>query len=105
MNLHPRIGSVALTKVISGSFSPAINYFAHHRWTFKSDQRHLQSGVRYAIALFFLFLVNTALVKGLIGADVIPGIAKLAAAVIQTPVSYLVLKHMVFKIGDGENKK
>lgn len=105
VSLYPRIGSVALTNLISGSFSTAFNYFAHHRWTFKSDQRHVQSGVRYAIALFFLFLVNTALVKGFIGVGVVPGVAKLAAAVIQAPVSYLVLKRMVFRRGNGENKK
>lgn len=105
VGLYPRIGSVPLTNLLSGSMAISFNYFVHRNWTFESNQRHTRSGVRYAIALFFLYLMNTMLLKGFIGAGVVPGVAKLAAAVIQTPVSYLVLKHMVFKRDNGDRSK
>ena len=97
VNLYPRVGSVALTNLVSGSFSTAFNYFAHHRWTFKTDQRHLQSGPRYAGLLFGGYLLNTILVKVFIVAGTGPGVAKLLAAAIQAPVSYLALKFFVFR--------
>jgi putative flippase GtrA len=70
---------------------------SHYLWTFKSDQRHLQSGIRYGGALFGGYLLNTILVKMFIVVGIIPGVAKLLAATIQAPVSYLVLKLFVFK--------
>lgn len=97
VNLYPRIGSVALTNLISGSFSTAFNYFAHHRWTFKSDQRHVQSGVRYGVALFGMYVLNTILVKVFIVVGIAAGVAKLLAAIIQAPMNYFVLNLLVFK--------
>lgn len=106
VNLYPHIGSVAITNFVSGSFSTAFNYISHHRWTFKSDQRHLQSGVRYGGALFGGYLLNTILVKVFIVVGTTPGVAKLLAAAIQAPASFLVLKFFVFKgkkeIHDGD---
>jgi putative flippase GtrA len=101
--LYPRIGSVALTNLISGTFSTAFNYLAHHRWTFKGDRHHAQSGIRYAVWLLFAYVLNTTLVKVFIVAGISSGISKLLAAVIQMPISYAVLKLIVFKT--AEKKK
>ena len=76
VNLYPHIRSVALTNLVSGSFSTAFNYIAHHRWTFKTDQRHLQSGPRYAGLLFGGYVLNTILVKALIVLGIVSGVAK-----------------------------
>ncbi len=97
VNLYPRIGSVALTNLISASLSTAFNYLAHHRWTFKSEQRHVTSGTRYGIALFGMYVLNTFLVKGFILVGTAAGVAKLLAAVVQAPVSYSVLNFLVFR--------
>ncbi len=97
VNFYPRIGSVALTNLISGSCSTAFNYFAHHRWTFRSGQRHIQSGARYAVALFGIYILNTVLIKIFIVTGLATGVAKLLAAVIQAPMNYFVLNLFVFK--------
>jgi putative flippase GtrA len=97
VNLYPRIGSVALTNLISGSVSTAFNYLGHHRWTFKSEQHHTQSAVRYGVALFGMYILNTGLVKAFIVLGFVAGAAKLSAAVIQAPVSYFLLNRLVFK--------
>lgn len=102
VNLYPRIGSVALTNLISGSFSTAFNYFAHHRWTFKSEQSHVQSGARYGVALFGIYVLNTTLVKVFIVVGIAAGVAKLLAAAIQAPVSYFALNLLVFKRKSNE---
>ena len=97
VSVYPRIGSVALTNLISGSFSTAFNYFAHRRWTFRSGQPHIQSGTRYGIALFGIYLLNTILVKIFILSSIATGLAKLLAGVIQAPMNYFVLNLFVFK--------
>ena len=97
MNVYPRVGSVALANLISGFISTAFNYFAHHRWTFKSDQRHMDSGARYLIGLLFGYALNTTLLKIFIVAGLFAGVAKLMASAIQAPVSYIILNFFVFK--------
>ena len=97
VNLYRHIHSVALTNLVSGSFSIAFNYIAHHQWTFRNNHHHLQSGPRYIGLLFVGYLLNTILVKAFLVAGVGPGIAKLLAAVIQAPVSFFGLKLFVFK--------
>ena len=96
VNLYRHFHSVALTNLVSGSFSIAFNYIAHHQWTFRNNH-HLQSGRRYIGLLFVGYLLNTILVKAFLVAGVGPGIAKLLAAVIQALVSFFGLKLFVFK--------
>ena len=100
VNLYRHIHSVALTNLVSGSFSISFNYVAHHQWTFRNNHDHLQSGPRYIGLLFVGYLLNTFLVKAFLVAGVGPGIAKLLAAVIQAPVSFFGLKLFVFKTKD-----
>jgi putative flippase GtrA len=97
VTLYPRIGSVALTNFISGCISTGFNYFAHHRWTFRGNQRYVQSGSRYALWLLLAYLLNTTVIKVFIVAGISSGASKLLAAVIQMPISYAVLKLFVFK--------
>jgi len=97
LSLYPHIGSVAITNLISGTFSVSFNYLAHHRWTFKSDTDHKCSTPRYAGAMIFSYLLNTTMTKSFLifGAPV--ALAKFLAAAIQAPTTYFILNYLVFK--------
>ena len=95
--LYGSVKSVFIANLISASIATSINYFSHHRWTFRSDQTHSNSGTKYLINLIFWWLVSTSIIKGLVVLDVDPRIAKLVPFLVIVPVNYFVLNHMVFK--------
>ena len=97
ISIYGPINSVVIANFISGFVSTSINYFTHHRWTFKSDQNHSRSGIRYLINLIFWWLVSTATIKVLIVVEIDPKIAKLLPILIIAPINYFVLNHIVFK--------
>ena len=66
VNLYGPIKSVFLANLISTSVATSINYFTHHRWTFKSEQVHSRSGIKYLLNLAFWWLVSTFVIKGLL---------------------------------------
>jgi putative flippase GtrA len=98
VNVYPKVKSVALANLISGFLSTSFNYIAHHHWTFWSKQRHLESGVRYVIALLFGYVLNTTLLKIFIVAGLLAGLSKALASGIQAPISYLILNFFVFRV-------
>ena len=95
--LYPHIASVVLTNLISGSCYISFNYFAHLGWTFKSKQRQVHSGPRYAASFFVEYLLNTVFVKIFNVTGIVPGEAKLLADALQTTISYLILNFFDFK--------
>jgi len=95
--LYGPIKSVFIANLISASIATSINYFSHHRWTFRSNQTHSNSGTKYLINLIFWWFVSTSIIKGLVVLDVDPRIAKLVPFLVIVPVNYFVLNHMVFK--------
>ena len=97
VNLYSLINSVFLANFISTSVATSINYFTHHRWTFKSEQNHSRSGIKYLLNLAFWWLVSTSVIKGLIVLNIDPKIAKLAPLILIVPVNYFVLNYVVFK--------
>ena len=97
ITLYGPIKSVFIANLISASVSTSINYFTHHRWTFKSDQNHSKSGTKYLITLGFWWLVSTSIIKALVVLNIDPKIAKLVPLVIIVPVNYFVLNFVVFK--------
>jgi putative flippase GtrA len=97
INLFGPIKSVFLANLVSASVATTINYFTHHRWTFKSEQGHSRSGARYMLNLVFWWFVSTSVIKGLVVLNVDPKIAKLAPLALIVPVNYFVLNHIVFK--------
>ena len=97
ISLFGPIKSVFLANLISISVATAINYFTHHRWTFKSEQDHSRSGAKYLFNLAFWWIVSTSIIKGLVVLDIDPKIAKLAPLLLIVPVNYFVLNHLVFK--------
>ena len=97
VNLYGPINSVFLANLISTLVATSINYFTHHRWTFKSQQVHSRSGIKYLLNLAFWWLVSTSVIKALVVLNIDPKIAKLAPLILIVPVNYFVLNYVVFK--------
>ena len=97
ISLYGPISSVFLANLISATVSTCINYLAHHRWTFKSEQNHSRSGFKYVLNLIFWWLISTSIIKILLVSGFDPKIAKLVPLVLIVPVNYFVLNYLVFK--------
>ena len=97
ISLYGPIDSVVISNFISGFVATSINYFTHHRWTFKSEQDHSKSGIRYLLNLIFWWIVSTLAIKALIVLEIDPKIAKLLPILAIAPINYFVLNHIVFK--------
>jgi putative flippase GtrA len=97
ISLYGPIDSVVIANFISAFVATSLNYYSHHRWTFKSQQDHSKSGFRYFINLVFWWAVSTLIIKGLIVIDLNPRVAKLVPILIIAPINYFVLNHVVFK--------
>ena len=97
VTIYHKIKTVLIANFISSFIATSINYYTHHRWTFKSDQEHSRSGSRYIINLIFWWLVSTASIKFLIVVGVDAKIAKLLPILIIAPINYFVLNLLVFK--------
>jgi putative flippase GtrA len=97
ITLYGSINSVFVANLFSASVSTSINYYAHHRWTFKSDQHHSRSGIRYVLNLIFWWLVSTSIIKAMVVLDIDPRIAKLVPILIIAPINYFVLNKIVFR--------
>jgi putative flippase GtrA len=97
ISLYGPINSVVISNFISGFVATSINYYTHHRWTFKSEQDHSKSGTRYLLNLIFWWFVSTLTIKALIVLEIDPKIAKLLPILIIAPINYFVLNHIVFK--------
>lgn len=97
ISLYGHLDSVVISNFISGLVSTSINYYTHHKWTFKSEQDHAKSGTRFLVNLVFWWVVSTLLIKALIVLDLDPKIAKLIPILIIAPINYFVLNHLVFK--------
>ena len=95
--LYGLINSVFLANLISSSTATSINYYSHHRWTFKSNQNHSKSGAKYLLNLAFWWFVSTSIIKALVVLNIDPKIAKLVPLVVIVPVNYFVLNYLVFK--------
>ena len=95
--LYGQINSVYLANLISASVATSINYFTHHRWTFKSGENHSRSGFKYLLNLCFWWLVSTTLIKSLVELGFDPRAAKLGPLFLIVPINYFVLNKLVFK--------
>ena len=97
VNLYGRINSVFIANLISSVVATSINYYTHHRWTFRSEQNHSRSGIKYLLTLTFWWLVSTSIIKTLVVLNIDPKIAKLAPLIVIVPINYFVLNYIVFK--------
>jgi putative flippase GtrA len=97
INLYGQIGSVFIANLLSASVATSINYITHHRWTFKSEQEHSKSGVKYLLNLIFWWLTSTAIIKFMIVLSFDPKVAKLVPFMLIIPINYFVLNNLVFR--------
>jgi putative flippase GtrA len=97
ITLYGPMNSVFAVNLISSAVATSLNYFTHHRWTFKSDQNHSKSGVKYLVNLAFWWLISTSIIKALIVLSVDPKLAKLVPILLIAPINYFVLNKIVFK--------
>ena len=86
-------GANLIAEIVATSF----NYLTHHRWTFKSNQQHSRSGIKYLVNLSFWWLTSSAIIKSLVVLGVDPRVAKLVPLVFVVPINYFVLNKLVFK--------
>jgi putative flippase GtrA len=97
ISLYDSTNSVFLANSIALSVATSINYYTHHKWTFKSTQNHSRSGFKYLINLTFWWLISTSIIYALVLVNFDPRIAKLAPLILIVPVNYFVLKKLVFR--------
>ena len=95
--LYGPIDSVFAVNLISSTVATSLNYFTHHKWTFKSDQNYSRSGIKYLVNLAFWWLISTSIIKALIVFNIDPKIAKLAPILLIAPINYFVLDKIIFK--------
>jgi putative flippase GtrA len=96
ITLFGPINSVFIANLIAAVVATSINYLTHHRWTFKSNQLHSRSLVRYLINLIFWWLISSSIIKILVEVEVDPRVAKLVPFVFIVPINYFVLNKIVF---------
>ena len=97
ITLYGPVKSVFMANLISASVSTSINYYSHHKWTFKSDQKHSKSGAKYLLNLFFWWLISSSIIKALIVLEIDPRLAKLAPLPVIALINYFILNKIVFK--------
>ena len=97
ITLFGPIDSVFIANLFAAVVATSFNYLTHHRWTFKSNQQHSRSGVKYLMNLIFWWLISSSIIKTLVEAGVDPRVAKLVPFVFIVPVNYFVLNKIVFK--------
>ena len=97
ITLFGPIDSVFIANLFAAVIATSFNYLTHHRWTFKSNQQHSRSGVKYLLNLIFWWLISSSIIKTLVEAGLDPRVAKLVPFVFIVPVNYFVLNKIVFK--------
>ena len=97
ITLFGPIDSVFIANLFAAVVATSFNYLTHHRWTFKSDQNHSRSSVKYLMNLSFWWLISSSIIKTLVEAGVDPRVAKLVPFIFIVPINYFVLNKIVFK--------
>ena len=82
---------------VSTLIATSLNYAIHHRWTFKTSQTLVKSGLKYFINLFLWWSVSTTMIKFLIEIGLDPRVSKLIPFVVIIPLNFFILKLYVFK--------
>ena len=87
ITLFGPINSVFIANLFAAVVATSFNYLTHHRWTFKSNQQHSRSGVKYLLNLIFWWLISSSIIKTLVEAGLDPRVAKLVPFVFIVPVN------------------
>ena len=95
--LYGPTNSIFGANLIAAIVATSFNSLTHHRWTFRSNQQHSRSGIKYLVNLSFWWLTSSAIIKSLVVLGVDPRVAKLVPLVFVVPINYFVLNKLVFK--------
>ena len=95
--LYGPTNSVFLANLIAASITTSLNYYTHHRWTFKSEQNHSRSGFKYLLNLTFWWFISSSIIQALVILNIDPKIAKIAPLIFIVPINYFVLNKLVFR--------
>ena len=88
--------SVFGANLVAAITATTFNYLMHHKWTFRSNQQHAISGVKYLVNLSFWWLTSSLIIKSLIAVGIDARVAKLVPLIFIVPVNYFVLNRIVF---------
>jgi putative flippase GtrA len=97
ISLYGPMNSVFLANLIAASIATSLNFYTHHRWTFKSKQKHSRSGVKYLLNLTFWWVTSSSMIGACISFGIDPRVAKLVPLIFIVPINYFVLNKIVFK--------
>jgi len=97
ITLFGPIDSVFVANLFAAVVATSFNYLTHHKWTFKSNQQHSRSGIKYLMNLIFWWLISSTIIKTLVEAGLDPRVAKLVPFVFIVPINYFLLNKIVFK--------
>jgi putative flippase GtrA len=96
ISLCDATGSIFGSNLVASVLAALLNYLAHHNWTFKSNQQHLNSGVKYLLNISFWLIVSSLIIKSLLVVGIDPKVSKLIPLIFSVPINYLVLNKLVF---------
>jgi len=88
--------SVFGANLVAAMTATTFNYLMHHKWTFRSNQQHTISGVKYLLNLSFWWLTSSLIIESLIAVGIDARVAKLVPLIFIVPVNYFVLNRIVF---------
>jgi len=94
--LYTPTNSVFGANLVAAIVATSFNYLMHHKWTFRSNQQHTISGVKYLVNLSFWWLTSSLIIKSLIAIGIDARLAKLVPLIFIVPVNYFVLNRIVF---------
>jgi len=100
ITLYGPTNSIFGANLVAAVVATTFNYLTHHRWTFKSNQNHSRSGLKYLLNLSFWWIISSTIIKSLVVVGVDPRIAKLVPLIFIVPVNYFVLNRLVYKKRD-----
>jgi putative flippase GtrA len=88
--------SVFGANLVAAMTATTFNYLMHHKWTFRSNQQHTISVVKYLVNLSFWWLTSSLIINSLIAVEIDARVAKLVPLIFIVPVNYFVLNRIVF---------
>ena len=97
ISLYGPTDSVYGANLAAAIVATMFNYLTHHKWTFKSDQHHSSSGVKYLLNLTFWWVTSSSIIRACISFGIEPRVAKLVPLIFIVPINYFVLNKIVFK--------
>lgn len=90
-------GRAMLSSLIGHSVATLVSFFGHHRLTFRRTGRYGHYGTRFFVLMIINYLLNAAIIQGVVHWLGYPAQAGFVAVALIVPgISYLISKFWVF---------